>query len=452
MYRKHGSADRGIDRLVFRVSVEKLGSSTAGWCWAGCAIKLYGYRHRIADAYSLASYRPSTYFDMNSAFDNDVFDGSGYTYYNSEIGVYWASGDGQTVYDFFGYTHGQTIELYSEFYPPGHVYGEDEVDWLFVTGSTNSSKPNPLTIFAENNIGINTIVKSIYCPQKSFYVEVKTRSGTNGLSKAYYSVYFGAPLNIAYLTGKLGYVRLITSAVSESSMSILVTRDGSDELTATVYEGEYLTVYPTRANDIISRDADLKSFSLELATNAGYVDTTKCVKYDSNIHDTANGGTNKLMHLHDFLSFTGTPAYFKDDTDEDLPDPQPTTGYTVTSQTLSVTYTADGNGVFEISSMILESRGQSTATINAYYQGKTINGGSNGSFNMSLQPGNPFSNVTSLIIRIVSDSGGSVNATLNTSQGGYFVSLVKAAGEYTGTINLTSNLSVTSITLVIQTT
>ena len=449
-YRKDGSGDRGIDRLVFRVSVEPAGGDGGGnWTWLGCAVRLYGYRWNASQSYSLANFANSTIFDISQGSGAlEVADGSGCTAYDSDTFIFWFSGSSASIIERVEYTPGQTDEYYSEFYPPGHTSDENEVYWLAVTGTSAQSRPNPTTVFSLNGVSISNIVKNIYCDQNKYTVYVKTRSGSNGLPKAYYSIGFPSPINTAFPTGKQGYVTVMSSA-NTNSMSVSITRDGSNTIQQTVNAWQDLTVYPESSSTKIMTTADLWLFNSALGHDYSSTDYL-CVKYDSNIHDSYVGATNKLMNPHDFLYFTGTPNYFKDDVADASGGGSGTVGHTVQcNSSLVMTCTNNTNITNTLYSFGITCLGYDSVQIVHFSGTKRLSANNTGTVNLNIDNGGTSLNVTALTVNASLRYNAQIEVTLEC-QSDMSYTFLMSDGVESATVNLYDDITITGVTMTIS--
>lgn len=316
--------------------------------------------------------------------------------------VYWFSGDSYTYFGLTTMSSGYRW-IQTNLHIPGHTIGTfspvsgtagNLLRWYVATGTTAAGQ-SPLTTAA------NKSINQFAAMQRKLTVNVMHDSGTNK-AKAYYTVAFGSPINNSYITGKQGYVTIMTSATTQS-VTATVTRYGSNDTSQSIVlneSAETITVSPTKYDNRLCIIGDLKNFDSSLAPS-GTID--KVVKYDSSTF--YGGATNRLMRLHDFLSFTGTSNYFQDESVA-----PPSTGYTVNAYPLSVSWQKTSTQPYLLTTFMLKalpSAGTGTILYNLSTQQSLT--GAEGSFAVP-SPNDEANNVVQLELTLT--AGLSVNRSV----------------------------------------
>ena len=230
---------------------------------------------------------------------------------------FWMSGQSASFADLSPtspYTMSLPINLSAD--TIGHTnLGTHTVTMTVITGMTAASVMTNIT-----GTLTATPFTTLTVQQLTWAVTVTGKNGSTSNSKAYFEISFGNPINQTYVTGKLGYVKLRTSAITcNSSVSVTANRNGSASSTGTLGANTSLTFGPTSASSTepLAIVEYLAEFDSGLAVLEFGSEMKKQAVYDNSSHfDSRLGATNRLMHKHDFLSFTGTPDYFKDETQE----------------------------------------------------------------------------------------------------------------------------------------
>ena len=323
-YKKDNSVDKGWDRMLMTIAVEQAsggGGSGSQTCyyWAGGRFVPRCYRKNINNTYVLAS-TARTNLEVYLS-DSVLVNSPKAQLVNSGTNAvcWWISGstDDTTtgIVMFAGQTNanGVPIDIY------GGKTGHDDIlpnTNVYVCVKTGTTAASVLTPTGSSSTAFSTSFGTVLLPANRVMVYV-TGKGSTAQRKAYYNIAFGSPINSTFVTGKNGFVKLITSAVtSVNGVSVTATREGSASETGTAYGGTACYLQPTSATNKVVTVGDLKGFDSLLTEVDFGEDNTWCITYDSSAFDTRFGATNRLMHIHDFLSFANTPAYFKDETEE----------------------------------------------------------------------------------------------------------------------------------------
>ena len=445
IYKKDGSTHTGLDRLFFTIAVE-LGSGTGGgtdpgttYYWLlGTRILPVGTRKTGDGTYTLPSTALTSFTAHLEAYANG-FPGANMTVVTSgNYRILWASGSSTS--NIWGQNNNINPQTTALPYILGGVFGHYDQDLQTYTSKiyTGTTAPpyNPASVFGS----INNTATFYQC---RYYVDVQ--SDKNVLRKAYFDVNFGSPFNETWKTGKGGYVLLISSAAN-SSVSVTVSRTGSGSKSGTLTRpgaGNTLILSPTSNSDKICTVGDLAAFDSSAAA-AISTDNKLCVKYNSSIHDTGYSGTNKLMHIHEFLYFTGTQEYFKDDS-IDGGGSTPTTGYEVTANVMSMSWTNSGPSNLVVQSLIIYAGdgGTDDDVLYSLLQPRTLTAGESGSFTVPVV-NDWLENVTYLTVSITCANYASISISLNTqSHGALYVDLQPGSGTATKSVAVTSNLTIT---------
>ena len=451
MYKKDSSADRGIDRLLVKIEVEPATGGGGGtpdpgttYYWMiGTRILLVGARKTGDGTYTLPSTALTSFTAHLEAYANG-FPGANMTVLTSgNYRILWASGSSTSnIWSSPNSSNPQTTALP---YILGGVFGHYDQNTQTYTSMiytvTTALSYNPASVFGS----INNTATFYQC---RYYVDVQ--SDKNVLRKAYFDVNFGSPFNETWKTGKGGYVLLISSAAN-SSVSVTVSRTGSGSKSGTLTRpgaGNTLILSPTSNSDKICTVADLAAFDSSAAA-AISTDNKLCVKYNSSIHDTGYSGTDKLMHIHEFLYFAGTPEYYKDDS-LGGGGSTPTTGYEVTANVMSMNWTNSGPSNLVVQALTIYAGTTGTVSDDVLYsllQPRTLTAGGSGSFTVPVV-NDWLENVTYLTVSITCANYASLSISLNTqSQGSFYVDLYPGSGVATKRVELTSNITITGGTL-----
>ena len=446
IYKKDSSANSGLDRLFFTISVE-LGSGTGGggdptttYYWmVGTRILPVGKRTTSDNSYTLPSTALTSFTAHLEAYAGGFAGANMAIVTSGNYRILWASGSAATnIWQQTMGTNPYTTDLP---YTLGGVFGHSDLgvhtfSSKIYTGTT-AQLYNPTSVFGSFN-NTATFEQCRY--------NVIVESDKNTLKKAYYDVTFGSPFNETYQTGKNGYVLMISSAAN-SSVSITVSRTGSGSKSGTLTrpsDGNELTLSPTSNSDKICTVDDLAEFDVS-AARAISTNVNLCVKYDSSIHDTGYSGTYKLMHIHEFLYFTGTPSYFKDDMQDGGSTPTPT-GYVVNADVMSMSWTNAGPSDLVVQSLIIYAGVGSIANDDVLYnllQPKTLTAGSSGSFTVPVVF-DSVENVTYLTVSITCANYASLTISLNTqSHGALYFDLLPGSGTATKQVAVTNNITIT---------
>lgn len=450
IYKKDGSTHTGLDRLFFTIAVE-LGSGTGGgtdpgttYYWMlGTRILPVGTRKAADGTYTL----PSTALTSFTANLNATFNEypTGFTMNVVTSGNYkilWTSGSSTT--NIWSQTMGSNPYTTVLPYILGGVFGHADqgiqvYSSKIYTGTT-AQLYNPTSVFGSFN---NTA--TFYQCRYNVVVE----SDKNALTKAYFDVNFGSPFNQTYKTGKNGYVLLISSATN-SSVSITVSRTGSGSKSGTLTrpgDANTLTLSPTSNSDKICTIADLAAFDSSAAA-AISTDNKLCVKYNSSIHDTGYSGTNKLMHIHEFLYFTGTQEYFKDDS-QNSGGGSGGSGYEIYGQPLTINWYNNSPTTVKLTALNIFGGSLSDGTqLYRITSARNLAANSSGNFICGIMNEGYADGVNSLTASIAAGSSVDATLTLNTqSNGSYYFYF--PVGTTTVTLPLQNNITITGGTLTI---
>jgi hypothetical protein len=446
IYKKDGTTNSGLDRLFFTIAVE-LGSGTGGgtdpsttYYWlVGTRILPVGRRKTGDGTYTLPSTALTSFTANLNATSSDF--PTGFTMNVITSGNYrilWASGGSTSnIWQQTMGTNPYTTDLP---YILGGVFGHADQNVQVYSSKiytgTTAQLYNPTSVFGS----INNTATFFQC---SYHVVVE--SDKNSLRKAYFDVNFGSPFNETWKTGKSGYARLISSATN-SSVSITVSRTGSGSKSGSLTrpgDGSTLTLSPTSNSDKICTVADLATFD---SSAAAAISTTNalCVKYNSSIHDTGYSGTDKLMRIHEFLYFTGTPSYFKDDSQGGGSTPTPT-GYGVEANVLSMNWTNAGPSALYLQALTIYAGdgGTDDDVLYSLLQPRTLAAGGSGSFTVPVV-NDYVENVTYLTVSVTCSNYASISISFNTqSQGSFYVDLQPGSGSATQQVAVTSNITIT---------
>lgn len=324
-YKKDTSQHQGIDRLMFTISYEDASNSGGGggqtyYYWCGGRFIPKGYRKNTSNSYIL----PSTARTNLEVYLNDSVctNSPKAQLVNSGTNAvcWWISGSTDDTNScgigvFGGQTNanGVPVNIYG-----GKIgHGDDLPNTnVYVCVKTGTTAASVLTPTGSSSTAFSTSFGNVYLPANRVIVYV-TGKGSTAQKKAYYNIAFGSPINSTFVTGKNGFVRLITSAITSiNGVSVTATREGSASETGTAYGGTDCFLQPTSATNKAVTVGDLKGFDSVLTEDDFGEDNTWCITYDSSAFDTRFGATDRLMHIHDFLSFAGTPTYFKDEYEE----------------------------------------------------------------------------------------------------------------------------------------
>ena len=324
VYRKDVNTDSGWDRLMLRIYTEAISgggtSPSTPYFWVGARFMLNGYRNNINRTYMIgASLRSQTKIALSDSLVTltDTVSTTQMTASGVPGTYFWISGQSASFAD-ISPTTPYTTQLPINFSADtiGHVnLGTHTVTMTVITGMTAASVRTNIT-----GTLTATPFTTLTVQQLTWDATVMGKNGSSSNYKAYFDINFGSPINKTYQTGKSGYVRLRTSAITiTSNVTVTANRAGSESSTGTLGANTSVSFKPSSASSTepIVTIGDLSSFDGTLATNEFGSELTKCVAYDNSSHfDSRLGSAGRLMHMHDFLAFTGTPDYFKDETQE----------------------------------------------------------------------------------------------------------------------------------------
>ena len=322
-YRKDSSVDRGWDRLMLRIYTEKVTGGTSPstpYFWVGARFMLNGYRNNINVTYMIgASLRSQTKIALSESLVTltDTVSTTQMTASGVPGTYFWISGQSASFADISPttpYTTSLPINFSAD--TIGHTnLGTHTVTMTVITGMTAASVRTNIT-----GTLTATPFTTLTVQQLAWDATVMGKNGSSSNYKAYFDINFGSPINETYQTGKYGFVRLRTSAItSTSNVTVTANRAGSESSTGTLGANTSVSFKPSSASSTepIVTVGDLSSFDGTLSENEFGSELAKCVAYDNSSHfDSRLGSAGMLMHMHDFLAFTGTPDFFKDETAE----------------------------------------------------------------------------------------------------------------------------------------
>lgn len=440
LYRKDGSANEGWDRLFVAVMAEAAsgggGSGGDTYFWAGAKIYLRGEKNNYTNQYDF-----STSQRINSvANNNSLLEYAGKTKFETitsgSLVVYWTSGTTDTDLG----TNGSDITVGTTF---GGVTGHGQstlstAKWRIYTGTTAAS------VMKAYATALSTApVQLCGLAQNKYTVYVKTSS--TGRPKAYYNITFPSTVgNVTYMTGKSGYVTLVTSAVSDNSLTVSASRSGSDTETATISPNIDVNIsvpQSHRTDDRIETTDDLYQHDTSLAASYCGSNDHKCIKFDSVIHD--SGSNNKLMWHNDFLSFSETTNYFNDDTVIG----EEGSGYEIYGQSLTIYWTNSSPNTLQLTALNIFGGTFSDGTqLYRITSARSLAANSSGSFACGVLNQGYADSATALTVVVT--TGADVESTLvldTQSNGSYYFHF--PIGTDTITLPLHNNITITGGTL-----
>lgn len=451
IYKKDGSQNTGWDRLLFGIAVE-LGSGTGGggtdpgttYYWMlGTRVLPVGTRKSGDGTYTLPSTALTSFTAHLEAYTNG-FPGANMTVLTSgNYRILWASGSSTTNIwsspnSSNPYTSALPYILRGVF---GHYDQDLQTYSTKVYTGTTALSYNPASVFGS----INNTATFYQCRYN-----VVVESDKNALKKAYFDVNFGSPFNQTWKTGKSGNVLLISSATN-SSVSITVSRTGSGNKSGSLTRpgaGSSLVLSPTSNSDKICTVGDLAAFDSSAAA-AISTDNKLCVKYNSSIHDTGYSGTYKLMHIHEFLYFTGTPEYFKDDS-LGGGGSTPTTGYEVNGQPLTISWTNDSPTTVTLTALNIWANVADDDDIQLYRitSARNLGGNSLGNFICGILNQGYADGATALTATVTVNYNVGMTLTLKTQSNGDYYFCFPVGGSSV-TLPLRNSITITGGTLTI---
>jgi len=328
-------------------------------------------------------------------------------------------------------------------YTLGGVFGHSDLGThtfssKIYTGTT-AQLYNPASVFGS----INNTATFYQCRYN-----VVVESDKNTLKKAYFDVNFGSPFNQTWKTGKSGYVRLISSATN-SSVSITVSRTGSGSKSGSLTRPNDtpLVLSPTSNSDKICTVADLAAFDSSAAA-AISTDNKLCVKYNSSIHDTGYSGTYKLMHIHEFLYFTGTQEYFKDDSQDS--GGSGGSGYEINGEPLTIYWTNDSPTTVTLTGLNIWANVADDDDIQLYRitSARNLGGNSLGNFICGILNQGYADGATALTATVTVNYNVDMTLTLKTQSNGDYYFYFPVGGRSV-TLPLQNNITITGGTLTI---
>ena len=441
MYKKDSSVAKGIDRLLVKIEVEAVSSGGGGTGTTGnvmyyliaTKVRPVGQEKSSSGTYVLPSTATTGYtISINTGLGNSNIYGDLTVITSGNYKIGWISGttrlDGMA-----GVGGGQTTLVFSY----DGVYGHEGVTnfgayAMLYTGATQQFyDPQGIT----NSLTVVDIVHSQY----NYSVRVGTDNVGN-TAKAYYTVAYGSPINQSIVTGKNGSVEMYSSATT-GNVSVTITRTGSNTVSRTFTRPTTITyIQPTSNSDKIVTSNDLWAFNSSLG-NAYSSTYYLCLKYNSTIFDSYVSETHKLMRIHDFLHFAGTPDTFQDGGST----PPSPTGYGVEANVLSMNWTNAGPSALYLQSLIIYAGdgGTDDDVLYSLLQPRTLTAGGSGSFTVPVV-NDYVDNVTYLTVSLTCSNYASITITLSTqSHGALYVDLQPGSGTASKSVAVTSDLTIT---------
>lgn len=271
------------------------GGVTTYYCYFATRANYYGYRASTASSYSLnTSYCGGNfYLSLNT---DSTLSGVQKVSLGGNSVVLWISGTSNSNL----YTTASTLSFFSS----GHSAESKSVRVYCATGSTASAARRSYTMATAS-----TYTSDIYLRQNSY----KTYVGGTASAiypKAMFSIAYGSPINATAYTGTGGYVNILYSGTTTKFVSVVASRDGSNDKSGTCYANSPLYLMPTTANKLANAGfAAALGHSLGNSSPAIMVtDAQAYLKYPT------APTSSKVTQMHVLRGNTSSlPSYYRDD-------------------------------------------------------------------------------------------------------------------------------------------
>lgn len=232
------------------------GGNTTYYYWMGLRAEFKGYKISSAQSYTIASSFYNQYTLLSMDFGMDGGFASGRTGSSGYIG-FWFSG-------YTTYTHGagqftQTFKAIG----PRHSETINHLKTYWRTGTTTTASRYNIA-----NIG-STYNNNAYLAEKTFLICPSNYGPIIDYHAAYYLAYASSPFYSYYLCGKNGII-LRTSGTTANSITVSLSREGSNTSSRTVAEGVVSVLAPGSSNNRLFTRKDIASMDARAFSTPPY--------------------------------------------------------------------------------------------------------------------------------------------------------------------------------------